>query len=168
MSELPTEVRSPTVREIQAAHVGLAIVPVWIDARPWRGLAQEIDFLMGGRLQRYIRRGGCQPQTGQKMLLCSKMRLGVERVVLVGCGELASRELATDSFIEVASRLPAELGESEVAIELPGRFEAQLSQSDAGAIWGRLRERAGAVVRRYVWLDLGREPDSRVAEAAIA
>ena len=103
--------------------IDLALIPVFSDERPLRGLAAYFDWRWAGRLSAMLREGFCTGRSGETVLMPSRRRLPAKRIILVGMGpsEAFGDECAKESaerFLKLAEGVKAK----EVLLALPGEL----------------------------------------------
>lgn len=102
------------------ARADLAVVPVFEDERPFRGVAAFIDWRGNGELTRWVDRGLFRGRSRERLLAPARADLGLTRVVFVGAGEQANfdERVAVDlahAALEQATQLRAR----EVVVSWP-------------------------------------------------
>ena len=151
MAAATFELALPELGSIERHRPQLLAVELHAGQRPLLGLAEQVDWRLGGLLSRWIAAGRIDGRQGERVLLSPGRHVRCEAVLTLGMGPVEScSSLVANRMLEQLLRTCAALGARSVAAPLPGRSSGCVRADVAAQLLG---SKARAVPRgpaRYI------------------
>jgi hypothetical protein len=140
---------APDARQLDEANVELCACSIWTDQRPMHGLAELLDWRLGGRLSALLKSGFVTGERQELLLVPGRPHTPFEKILVAGLG---ARGMFDDAaFQEAVARLGRALEGLRVrrcVLELPGRGVEAIGPERAIAL---TLESLGASAEHDAW-----------------
>lgn len=123
---------APDLRRLDETSAEVVCCGIWRDVRPFAGVAGLVDFRLAGRLSKLARDGFLIGELGEALVLPTRPRLPMDKLVVLGLGQRAAFTEAT--FTQVLGRARdtlAGLHVKRAVLELPGRADEAIAADRA-------------------------------------
>ncbi len=149
-----------TVKSGQAEKQRTACIIVGVlDRRHLSPTAASLDKISGGYLTRILRRGDMEGKPGQTLMLHDVPKLGIERVLLVGCGK--ARELGATGYRKAVTTAIKTVHASGTKDALLCLAELEVKDTDMATKVRLAAETTHHVLYRFDQLKSNKEETSR-------